>query len=108
MMVKNRIDIPRDFSRRPGPRFVSDGLHSGEEFRQKHLVPLFANSEDETEILIVLDGAIGYPTSFLEEAFGGLVRVCGFDKAWVKRRLRFSSLRNPSLEEEILSYIDEA
>lgn len=101
------IDIPKEFSRTPGPRYVSDGPNSGEEFRQKHLEPRFDDAGDDSPITILLDGAIGYPTSFLEEAFGGLVRKVG-GKERVLRRLKFVSDRDPSLIEEILRYIDEA
>ena len=35
-------------------------------------------NESVSVVSVVLDGAAGYPSSFLEEAFGGLVREDGF------------------------------
>jgi len=35
--------------------------------------------------VIVLDGARGYTSSFLEEAFGGLVRLKGFSREQLDR-----------------------
>jgi hypothetical protein len=57
---------------------------------------------DDT-ITINLDGTEGYPTSFLEEAFGGLAREFGADL--VLGRLQFVSLEEPNLLDEIRGYI---
>jgi STAS-like domain of unknown function (DUF4325) len=73
------INIARDFTRYPGPRHVEDGPKSGEEFREAVLVPKLAEVERSGDKLVVtLDGATGYTSSFLDEAFGGLVRVKGY------------------------------
>lgn len=70
------IDIGRDFSKFPGARFKKDGPHSGEEFRSEKLLPaLRAAKESSDKVTIQLDGVIGLPSSFLEEAFGGVYRV---------------------------------
>lgn len=69
-----------EFSTTPGPRFKSQGSYSGEEFREKLLEPAFLQVRDNGgKVVVVLDGADGYPSSFLEEAFGGLARVYGID-----------------------------
>ena len=65
------IRIANDFSAVPGGRYPADGPGNGTTFRNDFLVPIL--EADETAE-IVLDGARGYPSSFLEEAFGGLVR----------------------------------
>ena len=60
----------------PGGRFVADGPYSGEFFRDEVLDPaLRAAIKQREKIRVVLDGAPGYGSSFLEEAFGGLLRV---------------------------------
>ena len=98
------INICKDFSDTPGARCRSDGPFSGEEFRETLLKPRFLEATTKNEELIIeLDGGYGYPTSFLEEAFGGLAREFGHIK--VKQVLRFISNDEPSLIEEILSYI---
>lgn len=101
-----RINIAEQFSRTPGARYRSDGPHSGEEFREKFLVPLFANEDDNSKIEIVLDGAAGYATSFLDEAFGGIARLYGVKRCL--ERLAFISNEEPLLIEEIRTYIEEA
>ena len=83
------IKIATDFSDTPGARFCSDGPFSGEKFREDKLMPLFEDGSDNGKILIDLDGAEGYPSSFFEEAFGGLARIVGAEK--VKERVAFQS-----------------
>ena len=65
------INIAKDYTPYPGGRYPEDGSGNGEDFREKHLIPVFNNQESA---IIELDGVVGYPSSFLEEAFGGLVR----------------------------------
>lgn len=75
------LTIAKDYSRYPGPRYAEDGPFSGEEFRDKLLVPALKKAEQEGEKIVVnLDGARGYTASFLEEAFGGLIRKRAFTK----------------------------
>ena len=102
------INIAMDFSSIPGPRYKNQGPHSGEEFREDYLKPAFLRSQEAKEQLIIeLDSVkFGYPTSFLEEAFGGLVRDLGMEV--VREGLRFESTEDPLLVEEIESYIANA
>jgi hypothetical protein len=65
------ISIARDFSATPGGRFNRDGPASGEAFRTRFLVPALRAKE---AIAIDLNGVAGLPSSFLEEAFGGIFR----------------------------------
>ncbi|WP_082223900.1 STAS-like domain-containing protein [Pseudorhodobacter wandonensis] len=69
------INIAIDFTKFPGGRYPQDGEGNGTSFREKFLLPVLkANKTAE----VILDGALGYPSSFLEEAFGGLVRTDGY------------------------------
>lgn len=69
------ITVAEDFSRYPGGRYRQDGQFSGEEFRDDFLVPALERARAKGgRVVVVLDGVTGYPSSFLEEAFGGLVR----------------------------------
>ena len=99
------INIAEQFTRTPGGRLKSDGPFSGEEFREKFLEQHFAEGTGEEKIRIVLDGAYGYATSFLEEAFGGLARK--FGSATVMKMLDFESLEEPNLPKEIIKYIED-
>ena len=72
------IVICRDFSETPNARYRAEGPDSGEEFRESLLEPKYILAINSNQKLIInLDGAYGYPTSFLEEAFGGLARKYG-------------------------------
>jgi len=97
----------RDFTTTPGARYRVDGDFSGEEFRDDFLLPAFRTASDTDMIVTVdLDGTHGYATSFLEETFGGLVRVTGDHDA--ASRLRIKTADEPGLEDEILQYMAEA
>lgn len=69
-----------DYSQSPGPRYCAQGDDSGEDFYHKKLNALFADAYREGALLVVtLDGADGYASSFLDEAFGNLVYDFGAD-----------------------------
>lgn len=106
MMSSITINIATDFTPYPGGRFRSDGEFSGERFREELLCPAFGNADNET-ITVELDGAAGFGSSFLEEAFGGLVRHCGIPVAEVLRRLKVKSSR-PGYLSRIRGYIEQA
>ena len=102
-----KIIISKDFSDTPGARFIREGEYSGELFRKKFLEPKFKEALSKNEKLIIdLDGGYGYPTSFLEEAFGGLARE--YNKKDILDTLEFISQDEPSLIEEIKEYIEKA
>lgn len=99
----------RDFSIVPGSRKMDEGknAHSGEEFREYHLIPKFEEALAKGKKLIVnLDGTIGYGTSWLEEVFGGLVRK--FNQQKVESTLDFISEEEPYLIDDIKHYIKDA
>lgn len=98
------ISIAADFSRYPAGRTRQDGPLSGEVFREDKLEPLL---RAKNIVTINLDNVLGYGSSFLEEAFGGLVRA-GFSSDELRRHLKFISSDDPSLTTEIWSYIDHA
>lgn len=101
------LSIARDFTEVPGPRFTEEGKFSGEEFRKSLLRSKFDEALSTGALLRVdLDGTYGYPPSFLEEAFGGLVRDT--NQADVLRVLRFKSDEEPLLMNDIESYIRKA
>jgi len=80
------INIARDYTRYPGGRYPEDGAGNGTTFREKFLLPVLKQG-DVAEI--VLDGAAGYPSSFLDEAFAGLVRDEGYTPEQVLNSFRF-------------------
>ena len=97
------IDIGKNFSRYPAGRFKTDGPFNGELFRDDFLIPELINNQ---HIIIELDDTAGYGSSFLEEAFGGLVRK-GITSEKIKELIIFHS-EDEILIEEINDYIDDA
>lgn len=84
-------------------RFLKDGPFNGELFRKRFLEGAM---KDKSPVVVELDGTRGYGSSFLEEAFGGLVRI-GFPKEQIRQLIQLRSNR-ASLVQEILDYIDQA
>lgn len=102
------ISIARDFSVAPGPRLIEEGEFSGEDFRNRILAPKYTEAiQANAKLVVNLDGTLGYGTSFLEEAFGGLVRI-GNSPDEVKSRLEIISTEEPYLIEDITEYIEKA
>lgn len=96
------IDLAREFSPDIGPRYKADGPASGEELRERLLVPA---CELNHEVVVCLDGLTGYTASALEEAFGGLVRRLG---PQVIGKVRLSSQTRERLVAQIEEYMIEA
>lgn len=97
------INIERQFSRYPAGRYKKDGPYSGEKFREDFLIPRL--KQPDTRVVVQLDGARGLASSFLEEAFGGLIRA-GFSDQELHDRLVLES-KDASLIREIEEYISE-
>lgn len=71
-MSKKKIVICNDFYFAPGGRYYpKDGDYTGERFRDEFLIPALKNND---KVIVDLDGTRGLGSSFLEEAFGGLIR----------------------------------
>jgi hypothetical protein len=101
------LSISGEFTRTPGPRKRTEGDYSGEQFLDDLLRSRYqAAAALGAKLVVNLDGAAGYPTSFLEEAFGGLARE--FGSAEVEKTLQFVCNDEPYLEEQIRKYIREA
>ena len=101
------INIAHDYSETPGARYISDGPFSGEEFRDKLLEPRYLNCLSlGIKLIIDFDGAYGYPITFLEEAFGGLVRK-GYSGIDLLNNTIFVSNEEPKIIEDIKKLILE-
>lgn len=104
-MADSIFSIAKDFSPFAGPRYIRQGSHSGEALRQKLL--RFLKSHPGT-VTIVLDGTKGMGSSFLDEAFGGLIRNEGWAKQEIEQRLKFQSRLDPSYISTIRDSIERA
>lgn len=97
------INIAKGFSDVPAGRYRSDGPFSGQRFREDHLVPALKQGG---VVSVVLDGTEGFGSSFLEEAFGGLVRQHGFSAGELRKRLRIVS-KDTGYADEVWQYIEQ-
>lgn len=95
--------IAKSYTLRPGPRYRSEGVsHSGEDFRETVLAPLIKEAiNNKQQVLIDLDGVLGYGPSFLEESFGGLIREEHIDYEDIKRVLIIKSDDDPRFKQRI-------
>lgn len=103
------LKVSTDFSDIPGPRYIREGLYSGEDFRERLLLPRLQKCIEDGDVLQVdLDGTQGYGTSFLEEAFGGLIREDQLSFTVVFEHISFVSDEEPYLIDDIWEYLRDA
>ena len=98
------INVALDFTRYPSGRFSKFGTTSGERFRDKFLIPPITAGE---QVVVQLDGTLGYGSSFLEEAFGGIVRVTGLRADRIIALIKLET-DDEALKAEIIQYIRDA
>ena len=103
------ISIAQDFSDVPAGRYFSDGDYSGEKFRDEFLVPALEKADKEHPVVVNINDVEGYGSSFLEEAFGGLVRESHYSAQDLKSKLKIEADENYSIYKKIIgSYIQES
>ena len=104
------ISIANDFSRYPAGRTRRDGQYSAEQFRDDILIPGLKRAiAAGVRLVVKLDGVYGYSSSFLEEAFGGLVRRHLFTTDQIERSLAIDagSPIYASIAEDARQYLHE-
>lgn len=90
-----KIKISEDFTDTPGARDRIDGDFSGEVFLENLLLPKFEKAVSENCLLVIdLEGAWGYPSSFISASFGKLSVLKG--KKIVLKHIKFVSEDNPA------------
>ncbi|SPF79175.1 hypothetical protein ALP8811_03113 [Aliiroseovarius pelagivivens] len=103
--MTKQINVIEDFHPFPAGRYLVDGDGNGTRFREDFLLPHLKAGE---EVIIDLDGAPGYPSSFLEEAFGGLVRA-SMSPDMIRELLRFHASKGyQRYVTRIWEFIDQA
>ena len=104
-----KIKISEDFSEVPAARYPSEGDYSGQEFRENILFPNLKKAIDSNEKLdIDLDGTAGLGTSFLEESFGGLIRIHKLKYEEIITHINLISNEEPDYIVEIFEYLEAA
>lgn len=103
-MENTEIHLAKAFSKFPAGRYKTDGPYSGQAFRENYLRgPL----REGKKVVVFLDGTAGYGSSFLEEAFGGLVREEKISEESLKDKLSIKT-EYENLETRIWKYIEAA
>ena len=107
-----KIDIATEFSSYPAGRYhPQDGEYTGDRFRDEYLAPRLKQAISEKEkLVILLDGVRTFGSSFLEEAFGGLVRKNIFTRKDLKEHLKFEYSKKSleMYEDAIWQYVTRA
>ncbi len=107
MLEMYKISIANDFTRYPSGRYARSGNTSGETFRETLIIPLLEKGEG---IEIDFDGTVGYGSSFLEEAFGGLIRSPRLNSMSSKSIIGHLTLKSQdsSIVQEVIEYMQNA
>ncbi|GEK12664.1 STAS-like domain-containing protein [Aliivibrio fischeri] len=98
------INVVKDFNSKPYGRYEEDGLGAGVYFRQI----LAKELRDNTTVKVVLTGYNRYGRSFIDEAFGGLIREDGFTKSELDKKLSYEHSDVKSIESLIADRIEAA
>lgn len=104
----NTLFIGTQFSDDPAGRYYTDGDGNGEEFREEILKPILAGGKP---FRVNIDENVeGYGSSFLVEAFGGLIKHGYFKKRYVNEMIEivFEDTDFEFYAAKIRQYIDEA
>lgn len=108
-MQKIKINISKDFSKTPGPRYINEGNFSGELFRKEILFNRVSEAlEKDIPFEVNLDGTAGYGTSFLEESFGGLIRSHNLSYDKIIKNMILISEEEEYLIDDIKDYLYDA
>jgi len=101
-MHKHSVLSVARVSRFPAGRFKKEhGIHSGEAFKE-----LIAKKLQENDtVTVLLNDTMGFGSSWIEEAFGGLVRDNTFSAYDLHKKLTIEA-DDKSLITEAWSYID--
>ena len=85
------LSIAEQFSRYPVGRIQADSDYNGTRFREEFLVPALRKLSATEHLKVSFDGLEGAGSSFLEEAFGGLVRVERMNASFLDSQLLLST-----------------
>ena len=102
-MNERVISLVREFTGAPWARFRTQGKFSGEAFREDILKPALKKGS----VIVELNGALGLPPSFLDEAFGVLLESDATVAKHLKLKLTDNEIARATLRESIKRRTDE-
>ncbi len=98
------LNISTQYSDMLGARSGKREEYPGDIFYKELLKPYYLKAVENNEKLVInLDGTYGYPSSFIDESFGGLSREFGSQK--VLNVIQFISKDQPGLIDVITENI---
>jgi len=98
------INVAKEFSIMPVGRYYSDGEGSGQAFREEILSPKIKNGQ---MVEVNINGLVALGSSFMEEAFGGLIRADGISIEKIRELLSITPV-DDDYATEIWEYIEDA
>lgn len=90
------------FTDMPIGRYREDGEYSGEVFREDVLLPAL---RENSKVVLNLDGAFGFGSSFLDEAFAGIIRNGVYTLKELSQKLEISCKDDPETVKQIYKYM---
>lgn len=95
-MTTHKINVIKDFNPKPYGRYPSHSDYCGENFRKQLLAPALKEFDF---VQVELTGYNRYGRSFIDEAFGGLVRDENWSETALREKLEIIHEELPSLIE---------
>jgi len=83
-----------------GPRFIYLGPYSGQEFREKYLWSWLNTLKEGTTSFVDFSGTDIYSPSFLEESFGGVIRLAETKIDSEKNREKLKYIKYINIEKD--------
>jgi len=105
-MKEKTIDVAKEFSHFPyGRYYPDDGDYCGQKFREDFLKPALHSFD---KVIVDLSGTNNYGSSFLDESFGGLIRIEGYELKDLEKCLEIKHELLPSLLLQVKAYMQDA
>jgi hypothetical protein len=86
-MTIKQIHFVNEFTDCPGGRLEIHGDFSGQTFRENILKPALLSND---MVKLDLNGAVGFPSSFIDEVFGVLATDLGYDLLMAKLKINLT------------------
>lgn len=101
------INVANDFSIIPSGRQKSDGSATGQHFYEI-LVDAISKLENSERLAINFDGVLTAGSSFLDEAFAGLIRNKVMTQKEFHKTIVIIANEHPEIKEKISKYVKDA
>lgn len=101
------IKVATEFSIIPSGRQIGDGSATGKHFYEI-LVKAILGLDKNEKLIIDFDGVLTAGSSFLDEAFAGLIRNNILSKKDFNEIIEITATEHPEIKEKITKYVKSA